>query len=143
MGNWTLSIPRIETLTQGPLGTGPITDPGQQWKVGGLSLARCTNFDRPLYTGGLFDPEAAWNGMELISESGERQGILRRIAGSPAGPTMLDSAGSPIVLKALTLGNWNFGCLAATSNGEAGEAFIAVAPNGMKYWFDYLTGERV
>jgi len=142
MGDWVLSIPRIETLTQAPWGTTPITNPGQYWVVGGNLLTRCTNFDRPLYTGGLTDPEAAWNGMDLISESGERQGILRRIPGSPIAPSMLDSGGSPVVFKALTLGNWQIGCLPNTSNGEPGEAFLAVSPDGMKYRLDYLTGER-
>ena len=143
MGNWVLAIPRIETLTQAPWGTGAVTNPGDQWTVGNpLTGARCTSFDRPRYTGGLNDPEAAWNGMELISESGERQGILKRGPGSPAAPSMLDANGNPMVFTALTLGNWQIACLPTTSNGEAGEGFLAVAPNGIKYKLDYLTGER-
>ncbi|GGD42541.1 RHS repeat domain-containing protein [Pseudoxanthomonas indica] len=145
MGDWVLAIPRIETLTQGPLGSGPVTNPGQQWIVAPLSSAdatkRCTLFNRPLYTGGLDDPEDAWNGMDLVTESGERQSLLRRVASSPSAPTV-QNGGSAIVFKALTLGNWHIGCLANTSNGEDGEAFIAVAPDGTKYWLNYLTGER-
>ena len=32
--------------------------------------------------------------------------------------------------------------LANTSNGQVGEAFFFVSPDGTKYWFDHLTGER-
>ena len=34
--------------------------------------------------------------------------------------------------------NWLVGCLAATSSGQPGEAFYALAPDGTKYWFDHL-----
>lgn len=91
LGDWSLSIPRIETLTDAPLPSGsPITSPGGKWIVhtpGGYSTARCTQFDRPAYKGTLDDSQAGWNGMQLIAMDGNSQAILKRAAQNPAKPT--------------------------------------------------------
>ncbi len=143
LGDWTLSIPRIETLTDAPLpGTLPVTDPGLRWVVhtaGGDSTSRCMQFDRPAYQGTLDDPAAGWNGMQLITADGNRQAILKRSAQNATHPTAIAETGT---FPAVTSGNWQISCLPATSNGEEGEAFLAVAPDGTKYWFDHLTGAR-
>ncbi|MBB4128505.1 YD repeat-containing protein [Xanthomonas translucens] len=34
--------------------------------------------------------------------------------------------------------NWFFSCLPSTENGVPGEAFLAHAPNGDKYWFNHI-----
>ena len=55
LGDWTLSIPRLETLTSGPSNTGPITNPGDYWYVGvEQSTARCTDFRRPSFITNIF-----------------------------------------------------------------------------------------
>lgn len=126
-GNWTLSVPRIETLTDGGgwfIGTGG-TD---QYK-------RCSLFDRPFYT---TVTEEGWHGIELVTETGDRQQILKRGSLNPQQITMTNASGNPIAFPAVTQQNWQIGCLDATSNGQPGEGFFVVAPNGTKYWFDYL-----
>lgn len=37
-----------------------------------------------------------------------------------------------------TEGRWHLSCLPSTANGVGGDAFLAVSPEGMKYWFDQL-----
>ncbi|MCY7354817.1 MAG: hypothetical protein LH470_07040 [Lysobacter sp.] len=145
-GDWNLSIPRIQTLTDAPTGTTPITTPGMNWVVSYKTdpnrFARCTRFNRPNYFGTLDDPEAGWNGMTLLTEDGVQQTILKRSTQNTLQPALLDAGGNPIPFPAVTLQNWQIGCLPATSNGEAGEAFLVVSPEGTKYRFDYLIGER-
>ncbi|MGN7726482.1 RHS repeat protein [Luteimonas sp. 22616] len=138
LGNWMLSIPRIETLIDKDLTIPNSGSPGEQWTVyeGGRSYARCTKFDRPSYYGPIPD---VWNGMDLFTEDGGRQTIMKRVPQNTLKPTMLDAQGQPMVFPAVTHAHWQIGCLPNTSNGEAGEGFLAVAPNGTKYWFDHLT----
>lgn len=141
LGNWMLSIPRIETLIQNDLTHQPST-PGNQWIIAGYSdanrWARCSRFDRPAYIGAFPD---SWNGMDLYAEDGTQQSVLQRHSGNTQQPTMLNSQGNPIAFPAVTQQNWQIGCLANTSNGQTGEAFFAVSPDGTKYWFDYLVSK--
>ena len=131
-GNWGLSIPRIETLVDGVEGwvIAGTADPGR--------YARCTRFDRPMYFGTLDDPQAGWNGMTMITEDGSEQTILKRATQNTRKPTMTGANGAAIAFPAVTQDNWQVGCLPTTSNGQAGEGFFAVSPDGTKYWFDYL-----
>lgn len=138
-GNWMLSVPRIETLIQHDLTIPNPGSPGQQWIIANYNdpdrYARCTRFDRPMFLGPY--PEA-WNGMDLYIEDGGQQAVMRRATGNNLKPTMLNSQGNPIAFPAVTHDHWQIGCLENTSNGEAGEAFFVVSPDGTKYWFDYL-----
>jgi len=42
----------------------------------------------------------------------------------------------------VTKGHWYFSCLATTANGVAGDAFLARAPDGTKYWFNQVVGQK-
>ncbi|WP_158635301.1 hypothetical protein [Luteimonas cucumeris] len=150
-GNWSLSIPRIETLANmgyAPPGseTQP-TSPGLHWAIDGPDnpsrYSRCSQLKRPWFSNiEIFFTGEGWNGMELVTESGDRQPVIVRSTTNTLQPTMTNSQGSPLVFPGLTLDNWQVGCLATTSNGEEGEAFFVVSPDGTKYWIDHLTGER-
>lgn len=129
-GNWTLSIPRIETLIDSTVG----------WEVEGTSdadaLKRCTRFDRPVYT--VFNTSnEGWHGIDLITETGERQQLLKRGSQNTIAPVMTNASGMQLAFPALTNGNWQIGCLDAIQN-STGEGFFVVSPNGTKYWFNRL-----
>jgi len=139
MGNWTLSIPRIETLTDRPLVS--LGTPGDNWVMDPMVSpdphARCTHFGAP-YSPRMLN-SIWWNGMELVTEDGSRQQVLGRAPLNTAKPVMTLS-GQPVVFPAVTQRNWQIGCLSQTSNGQPGEAFLAVSPEGTRYWFDRLVG---
>lgn len=151
LGDWNLSIPRIETFVRTPgrsnypygLGT-----PGENWKVetatapdvGQPGITRCTNFSAPYDLAGA--QPLWWQGFELITERGGRQQILRRDPSNTAKPQMTGANGQPMVFPAVTQDHWQIGCLPNTSNGQPGEAFLAVSPEGTKYYMDYLVGIR-
>ncbi|MBB3226913.1 YD repeat-containing protein [Luteibacter sp. Sphag1AF] len=81
------------------------------------------------------EPEKWWTqGFTLSIPGMGDQEILARADTSPPPPQM-----PGINFVALSKENWHIGCLGATANGEAGEAFIAVGPDGTRYWLDHLS----
>jgi YD repeat-containing protein len=114
------------------------------WKVFPTAdeTARCTNFAEPpiVYVNvrgqaiTQWDPNKWWNGVQLIDPGQASQDVMPR---SPQNMQVPQISGMTFPL--VTKGNWVISCLASTANGQPGEAFLAIAPNGMKYWFNRLT----
>lgn len=135
LGGWEIEVPRIKTMTSSTLGTSPYSPFG--WQVIGSNAteknARCSRFAAPGRTTFTFDQARAWNawewwdGYHLVDDTGNDQLVMTRTS-TTVRPDM------PL----MTGGNWLVGCLPATTSGEPGEAFYALAPDGTKYWFDYL-----
>ncbi|MFA0922362.1 hypothetical protein [Xanthomonas fragariae] len=130
MGEWELALPRLKTLASakafGISRTSPIG-----WQVEMASDARCTQMSRP---GTIFpvkadpiEPETWWAGYQLVEDSGEEETVLAHT-----------QDGSQPSHVARTKDNWLITCLPSTANGLPGEAFQAVAPDGTRYWLDYL-----
>ena len=135
MADWDLSIPRIATVVSGDrMGNKGI------WKVhplvvtqtGTTNVSRCTEFgeiNHAPYGYGL----SWWHGYQLITGDGSSQPLLRRTGTNTLAPGN-NVAAYPIVTPA----HWMISCLPNTANGLAGEAFLATAPDGTKYWFNHL-----
>jgi len=132
-GDWDLSIPRIETMLKDDPKT--IVPAGENWRVGlANTLDRCTQFESPLLA-----MDDWWHGYDFITEDGARQLLLKRAPENSAPrPNMLDATGTPMVFPALTLSNWQIGCLPGTSNGQPGEGYLAISPDGTQYSLDHL-----
>lgn len=135
-GGWEVEIPRIKTvvsMTSG--GVSQYSPVG--WQVAGNTTAaknaRCTSISPPGRVNFPYDRARGWdayewwNGYHLINPDGGDQLLMIRS----------DATVRP-ELKLMTADNWLVGCLASTKSGEPGEAFYAFAPDGTKYWFDYL-----
>jgi len=78
-----------------------------------------------------FDPHFFWGGLSLS------------LPGKDGKPMIIMGAGAkkPVDGRSYhwtTADRWVFSCLPNTSNGESGEAFMAHAPNGDRYWFDRI-----
>lgn len=150
--DWVLSVPRIESLmaisaVRPTTGLSPtISNPGDYWKVQVVpddtigTSARCSQFAKPVAKGA-FQVDDWWQGYELITPAG-RQQLLKRVPENQLQPTMVDGNGQPMSFPAVTTQHWEVTCLAQTSNQQAGEAFLAIAPDGTKYYFDHLVGDR-
>lgn len=133
-GTWDLSVPRIETLVMTPnrilLGT-----PGENWKAGSTSpnqYKRCTEGMVPYNA-----MSEWWRGIQLFSEEGGQQAILMRGPENPNAPR-----GQVATYPYMTGEQWQISCLSNTINGEPGEAFQVLSPDGNKYTLNYLTGTR-
>ncbi|WP_266160649.1 hypothetical protein, partial [Dyella silvatica] len=134
--DWDIDLPRITTTVATQQNV-------QGWMVEGPSpLAICTQFSRPPSVNGVpgdsyrhsWKTYEWWNGYQLVMPGEGSQDILNRAGGFyTAAPQM-----PGMVFPALTKKHWMIGCLPHAANDSAREAFLAIAPDGTKYWFDYL-----
>lgn len=159
--DWQLELPRITTLTVRGID-------GHGWQVAGANAyARCHAFappptlnsvelsagvqslgligNGPIYNGGTIhgdgsalnadaiDPNVWWQGYQLVLPGQGEQEILQR---DPSNTLAVD--GSTGRFPLVTAQQWQIGCLDQTDNGEPGEAFVAIAPNGTTYTFNHL-----
>mgnify|MGYP001095824141 CR=1 FL=1 len=133
--DWTLNVPRIETVSAQDAWQ------NKQWFFL-EDTQRCTNFrpapdisvqQTPQTPPTDYQPEEWWHGYQMITADGASQDLLKRASQNTLSPSM-SGVSFPIVTKQ----HWMIRCLAQTSNGQPGEGFLAVAPDGTKYWFDWL-----
>lgn len=78
-----------------------------------------------------FDPYFFWGGLSLNLPGTESKPMIILDAAAKQ-PTDGNS------YHWTTADRWVFSCLPGTSNGVSGEAFMAHAPNGDRYWFDRI-----
>lgn len=139
IGDWTLEIPRIQTIAAQPTGLlrmAPLSSESPRgWQVRGSDKnARCTHISAPPdveYPSlpAEFYAEEWWSGYQLVDLNGDSHPLVIRSA-------QFSSNGGSIG----TMDHWVVSCLPSTANSaeQPGEAFLATAPDGTKYWFDYL-----
>lgn len=141
MGDWELDIPQIVTLVPGTVKYGStVGDWRNRDSSGSPSAARCTYFAAGPWSPpwGYYGPHSGdihagqwWRGYALkIPGSGE-QTLLARGSQAP-GPASGTYPG-------VTTGHWQVGCLPNTTNGQPGEGFLVLAPDGTKYFLTHLT----
>lgn len=127
MADWTLDIPRLDTLSA-PL------DGGTAWFFTD-DAQRCTHFAAAPDAGGLGASDW-WHGYRLGIDGQERT-VLARTSASPRAPELVGPNG-PIVFRGLTTDGWALGCTPRNWRGEASEGFVAVSPTGTQYWLDRM-----
>lgn len=110
------------------------------WKSpGAVPGARCSDFGAPPPEGGLFvnnQPAFAgtefWHGSFIYVPGRGDQEMLRRVGPNTQAPGSAWST-YPVV----TRDNWQFKCITTMANG-GGEGFLALAPDGTTYRFDWM-----
>ncbi|MDY4282975.1 RHS repeat protein [Xanthomonas sp. LF06-19] len=130
--DWRLELPSIQTLT---------TNENQFFRGD-----RCTNFAKApavvLNVGRqapvIYTAEQWWGGYQLIIPGMGRQDLLRRDSSNTLSPRMKDASGNQMSFPIVTRQHWMVTCLAQTSNGQGGQGFLVVSPDGTKYWMDWL-----
>lgn len=135
---WDLEIPHMHGTFLS--GAGWVTG-----LSGGLSTnQRCSNFGAPPSVASApnvpgWRAYEFWGGNMLTVPGAGTQEVLRRSASNNNIPS--DGQATPLV----TVGNWAIRCLsslasanASTPSAEQGEGFLAIAPDGTKYRFDWL-----
>ena len=126
--DWDIEIPRITTNT---------TTGANDWLVVGSSpTARCTNFGAAANLGA-YNANYWWRGVHLEIPGQSRQELMLRSTQNPIKPTMLINGVQPS-FDIVTKNNWAITCIATLQNGAPGEGFLALAPDGTKYWFDRM-----
>ncbi len=102
------------------------------WQVTGSNPnARCSAPGAPPGTSSIPSRDF-WSGNWLHLPWGGEQ-LMLPSAGSPL-PAPSDGVSHPWVTKDF----WRISCLAATKNGYPGEGFVALSPEGDRYYFDWV-----
>lgn len=135
--DWELDIPHLH----GVFGA------GHGWQVDGWDIAsknsRCSvqanAAEPPVIVGswgswnGSFGAAEYWSGNSLYVPGSGDQPMLQR---DPQNPQPVPTSG--LTYTWLTADQWLFSCLPTTANGVPGEAFLAHAPDGNRYWFNWI-----
>ncbi|WNL47040.1 chitinase N-terminal domain-containing protein [Dyella sp. BiH032] len=144
--DWDLSVPKIETLSAEVKFTDSQGHQVDLWTFIGEN-DRCTRFKsggtifvptKPGQEPVDWEPNVWWHGYQLEIPGEGSQDLLLRDAGNNHIPQMQLPDGSPMVFPVVTKKHWAIGCLPATDNGQPGEGFLAVAPDGNKYYLTWL-----
>ncbi len=125
--DWEMDVPYIDGTFFQAIG----------WKVGSGSgsTARCSNTFPPAS----FDhskTEKIWHGYNL-NIPGVTSGVLLKNDKSGV-PQPTDSLTYPWI----TDSGFRIRCLPLLASGHAGEGFLAVGPDGTKYWFDWMVARQ-
>ena len=134
--DWELDIPHLHGVFA----------KGRGWQVDGwneagkdqrCSLAAANSAEAPSVPGTPYG--ATWEGFRYWSGNtlyvpgiGDQEMLVVDAAVNPHQPT------DGTHYRWVTSGQWYFSCLPATANGVPGEAFLALAPDGTRYRFDWF-----
>ncbi len=143
--DWSLETPRIETLSAASSIANQDPAPDAQWFFI-TDANRCSAADGApdefvTFKGTVitYPADDWWHGYQLIVPGQGTQDLLKRdTTYNSQFPSMTDANGAAINFPLVTKARWAVGCTAATANGQPGEGFIAVAPDGTKYYMDVL-----
>jgi YD repeat-containing protein len=142
--DWALDTPRIETLSAAS-GTGNSVPPDTAaWffisDVNRCSQATTAPDEYVTFKGTVitYSNDQWWHGYQLIMPGSGSQEVLLRDAGNTQVPSMTDTNGAAISFPLVTKEHWVIGCLSSTSNGKPGQGFLAVSPDGTRYYLDVL-----
>jgi len=139
--DWDLELPRITTnVTEAFSVTNGVISHGGQWTVGANhSVSRCSAFGLDMSSmSGLWYTE----GVQLVLPGHGAQEMMLRASGNAIQPGSSSSFSGVTAFPLVTTQHWQIGCLSSTANGQPGEAFLAVAPDGTQYWFDNLVYDQ-
>ncbi|KAF1706321.1 RHS repeat protein, partial [Pseudoxanthomonas sacheonensis] len=87
--------------------------------------------------GAYFYSFSFWAGISLYVPGQGEQSVSTRIAGTP----LPQPTATPQTLLT-TQSNWRFNCLPTLKSGQAGEGFVGLSPDGVKYYFDWMVSYR-
>ncbi|MBA0448335.1 RHS repeat domain-containing protein [Stenotrophomonas maltophilia] len=134
LGDWDLDVPSLS----GVYGDLPETAAQGHW----MPAARCTTVGAPptlevwnrRNTQKVnFNPHTYWDGVRLSLPGGGGEPLL---GGNGDARQPQPQLGQPAPWN--TKGGWVITCLAALKSGQPGEGFLGHAPDGTKYYFDWM-----
>lgn len=138
--DWRMEIPHIETLTT-PNETSFFISPATG-RCSGIASNGAQPITFPNEAGGPpieLDPIAWWYGYHLdMPGYGQEDLLIPGAQNMRPLPSVTLSNGQVVQATMITRSNFVIACLPTTSNGAGGEGFLAIAPDGTKYYLDWL-----
>ncbi|MFC3471814.1 RHS repeat protein [Massilia oculi] len=134
-GRWDIEIPRMHGVFESRKG----------WVNSSGGTNRCSSFSEPQSvvtpnSGAIWTAVEFWHGNFLYVPGQGDQEMLERSHLYTAAPGNA-AASHPVV----TRNNWAIQCLStlAAGSGGTGEGFLAIAPDGTQYRFDWMVSRRI
>ena len=141
-GDWDIDLPEIVTATANQNNV-------QGWLVEGAINQKdiCTGFSRPPSVAAPagdsartdWEPDAWWQGYQLHIPGQGNQELLQRSAQNTASPSATFYQVSYPDFPIVTTQNWTVGCVQHAAPDAATQSFMAIAPDGTRYWLSQLT----
>jgi YD repeat-containing protein len=136
-GDWDIDVPHISTtMTQGAGWIVDSTTPAKRCSVVGQVNAQGAAANGAPPTLGTsthpFEADAYWSGYTLHTTGGDQTLLLASIPNAER-----PSSGGPFHWT--TNQNWWISCLPSIANAGGGEGYLAWAPDGTKYTFNWLS----
>ncbi len=142
--DWDMTVPQLETLSAETRLTDTSGHESSFWYFLD-EQQRCTRFygagtidvpTKPGEEGVMWEPSQWWHGIQLKIPGAGTQDVLERDPANNNVPQMTRSDGTAMPFTAVTRQNWALGCV---NTAGVGETFVAVAPDGTRYWLDRLS----
>lgn len=136
VGSWELDLPHLAgVFARRPGGNGfgwqvSTATPDVRCSVGSALAARPPDAFGP--QSGTFTAAEFWQGNRLHVPGAGDQSML------VLDPALLRKPADGAAYRWITEGQWFFSCLPQTANNVPGEGFLARAPDGTRYWFDWF-----
>jgi YD repeat-containing protein len=140
-GDWDIDLPEIVTTTANQNNV-------RGWLVEGATNQKdvCTGFSAPpsvaAPTGDSarsdWEPESWWQGYQLRIPGEGSQDLLHRSAQNTASPSSNFYQVSYPDFPIVTTQNWAVGCVQHASTDPTTQSFMAISPDGTRYWLDHL-----
>ncbi|KFN40982.1 RHS repeat domain-containing protein, partial [Arenimonas oryziterrae] len=129
-GDWDLDIPHLQGIfAKNVWQSSKYNSPNSRCSVGANNAQPPTVSHQSISWSGT----EYWSGNTLyVPGAGSQEMLSANATNNPTGPT------DGKTYYWVTNNQWYFSCLSATANGVAGEAFLAVAPDGTTYKFDWV-----
>lgn len=135
-GDWDIDVPHISTtMTQGAGWIVDATTPNKRCSVvGQVNAQGAAANGAPPYSGTTytFHADAYWSGYTLHTPGGDQTLLLASLPNAER-----PSSGGPFHWT--TNQNWWISCLPSIANAGGGEGYLAWAPDGAKYTFNWLS----
>ncbi len=146
-GDWDLDIPYLTGVFSQQDGWNIDTTSPQsrcsvigQTKADGSQATGAPKVLDGIQKGGMqnytFLPDEYWHGNTLHLPGGDQSMLVASIPN-----TNRPSSGGPY--HWVTNQNWWFSCLPSTANADGGEGFLATAPDGTQYYFDWMSKRNI
>lgn len=147
-GRWQMDIPHLHGVFGYPNIYGTIN-----WPSTSGNGNRCSEFGAPPEMRGLqgesyWAAKEYWQGSHMyVPGSGDQQ-LLKRVAENTVAPAAMTVDGVTVSsFPVVTSAKWALGCIALANPDSAahrlGQGFMAVAPDGTRYRFDWMVTYRV
>lgn len=146
--DWQLEVPVITGIVAGDPQT---STPSSGWRyttgTGSNAFDRCSHFGNLPQIGvqnpsSVFDPDEYWGGFHLQIPGAGSQMLLSRAPSNVHAPSAnIEGYQGTTDFRVVTKDDWVAACLPSLANSEPGEGFLVIAPDGRKFWFDWLVYE--